>query len=344
MSSKNNTKKRHKTNVMKYPIPTIPTFHKFPKLPMELRLKIWTEACCTIRNVDLWAEEVEYTMRFGPPPKYWSGDEPESITIFRSHSQPPGVLGANKESRTEGLKHYELSFGVKENMGRKFTMCKPATIFINWKCDRICLMNPRVMYGGWAGSPGMELVSKCERKGLTSFAYNLQHDEQHIQFPAWVTQGLLFSKSIKEVVLFFGLGAQLCRPKEVASIMFMDAVHDNRNAQLSLLIKKNDLIIKMQEENVHRSIKVQHVAHNSDAIRITICKLAYPLVQWTEQQLEDEMYGYDSGDGYGYDSDMGYDSEDGSGPSGSLPSGDESGEDSGEGSGGDSNDQASEGD
>ena len=81
-----------------------PTFTLFPKLPPELRNKIWKKACFVSRVVDVWCVPVGDT-GFGD-----ACVRPfrQKIWMFKSHSQPP-ILHASKEARSIDLQYYELS-------------------------------------------------------------------------------------------------------------------------------------------------------------------------------------------------------------------------------------------
>ena len=71
------------------------TFHPFPKLPVELRLKIWGYALPDPRVVEIvWCGEGEIE-------KWWHW-----WAVTASRHQPSGLLRANWESRDKFLKHY----------------------------------------------------------------------------------------------------------------------------------------------------------------------------------------------------------------------------------------------
>jgi hypothetical protein len=69
----------------------ITDFSLFLDLPLELRLKIWREVCHTSRVV-----EIHYNLDDGR---------------FVCSCNPPSVLQVCRESRSEALKIYKLSFG-----------------------------------------------------------------------------------------------------------------------------------------------------------------------------------------------------------------------------------------
>ncbi len=107
------------------------TFTCFPILPVELRCKIWREVCFRRRNICISFKELGYWME-----KDEHGAEVSSFRAFMyfSNSAHPAILHASHESRTEGLKHYTLDFGV-ENAHPRFTVSCPARTYINWKAD-----------------------------------------------------------------------------------------------------------------------------------------------------------------------------------------------------------------
>jgi 2EXR family len=91
-------------------VPDEPTFTLFPKLPIDLRIKIWRNASSVTRNVDLWIET--YSLDD-------FNDSLDDIYYWCSSCAVPAVLHANQESRTEGLKHYTLDFGTKQIVRRR---------------------------------------------------------------------------------------------------------------------------------------------------------------------------------------------------------------------------------
>lgn len=72
------------------------TFSFSPKLPVELRAKIWGYACSITRNVDIWARSLDVQLRYSY----------ERPLFFYSSLPPPSVLQVNSESRSESLKYY----------------------------------------------------------------------------------------------------------------------------------------------------------------------------------------------------------------------------------------------
>jgi hypothetical protein len=74
-------------------MPSSPSdFALFPELPVEVRLKIWRQACLTLRIV---------VVQYNP-------DEGR----FVSNSGPPAVLRVFRESRHEALGIYRLDFST----------------------------------------------------------------------------------------------------------------------------------------------------------------------------------------------------------------------------------------
>jgi len=75
-----------------------PIFTCFPKLPLELRNKIWKHACYQPRDINFpmvlkWQHE---------------GERPSRTIILRSRN--PAVLCTTFESREEAKKHYALCY------------------------------------------------------------------------------------------------------------------------------------------------------------------------------------------------------------------------------------------
>jgi hypothetical protein len=82
-----------------------PKFECFPKLPLELRLKIWKALCFIPRNVGLWAKPLgadDFWNDFG---------ELERLFKFVTNLGAPAILHTCREAREEGLKYCTLAFG-----------------------------------------------------------------------------------------------------------------------------------------------------------------------------------------------------------------------------------------
>lgn len=115
-------------------------FTCFPKLPPELRHKIWHNACSVPRLIDLWPKLT------GPAETAQDFFEEFEIPpfILKSHCQRiPPILHTSKEAREVGLQNYELSFGTAFNQsmhGARFLITKDPEIYVNWKYDIIYLI------------------------------------------------------------------------------------------------------------------------------------------------------------------------------------------------------------
>ncbi|KAE9374288.1 hypothetical protein N431DRAFT_455068 [Stipitochalara longipes BDJ] len=109
-------------------------FTCFPKLPLEVRRKIWKNVCSVTRVIDLWG-------RF--PFETFDGHHgPNAPILYESYARKaPAILHASRESRAIGLEQYSLSFGynIREFDGQASLLVSiPAEIYVNWECDIIC--------------------------------------------------------------------------------------------------------------------------------------------------------------------------------------------------------------
>ncbi len=85
----------------------IPSFHLFPLLPSELRLKIWRRA---IRQVPPRLVSITPIPGSVPENKIWDAANcaPNCQSHFRPHREsPPALLSACRDARQEGLKVYK---------------------------------------------------------------------------------------------------------------------------------------------------------------------------------------------------------------------------------------------
>ncbi|KAK2037101.1 hypothetical protein LZ31DRAFT_510168, partial [Colletotrichum somersetense] len=99
-----------------------PRFHRFPDLPPEIRLKVWSclvaprvvAACCLERDDRLPARRAAFAARSVPPPckpsssSSSSSSSSEPVMVFNPTC--PVILLVCRESRALGLAHYELAF------------------------------------------------------------------------------------------------------------------------------------------------------------------------------------------------------------------------------------------
>ncbi|KAF8857016.1 hypothetical protein BDZ45DRAFT_674977 [Acephala macrosclerotiorum] len=117
------------------------TFTCFPNLPVEIRLKIWKEACFQPRVIDSYLT--------------CPGDEEESHYIWCLFSRDqfltfvtitarraPEILHTSQEARKIGLENYTLEFGRTGETtvagGTTLTLTTPPKVYINWNSDIIC--------------------------------------------------------------------------------------------------------------------------------------------------------------------------------------------------------------
>ncbi|PMD24516.1 hypothetical protein NA56DRAFT_656237 [Hyaloscypha hepaticicola] len=147
------------------------TFLLFPKLPVELRAKIWGYACSITRNVDIWARSLDVQLRYSY----------ERPLFFYSSLPPPSVLHVNSESRSESLKYFNLDFGTNSTIRSRdsapFTISSPSRVYFNWKTDRLCLVNPSELVDRTmarrVSSQLADYYRDCQKKGLRHFAINI---------------------------------------------------------------------------------------------------------------------------------------------------------------------------
>jgi hypothetical protein len=88
------------------------SFHLFPRLPPELRLKIWNYTITTSSFV----------------PVRWS----QSQRVFLSTRKPPTILHICQESRIFGLKTYTLSFASSPEFARIYFSFEDDVVFFDW--------------------------------------------------------------------------------------------------------------------------------------------------------------------------------------------------------------------
>jgi len=165
-------------------------FTCFPKLPLELRQKIWKEACYIPRVIDLWGVWLDGTMTIGER-SIWR------THMWKSYNAVPSILYTSHEARNIGLKHYSLDFGtrIRRPLGPVTIKLEIAPkIYVNWACDVIC----PIKYIG--GAHMDDLSSKPVRYLALSLLkwQSLRH-------------GLLDGPKLEQVWLFAEPGVLQCR-------------------------------------------------------------------------------------------------------------------------------------
>ncbi|KAH7379840.1 hypothetical protein BKA64DRAFT_749993 [Cadophora sp. MPI-SDFR-AT-0126] len=197
--------------------PTV-NFILFPKLPTEMRLKVWKIVANETRNIDIWVRNLYITPVDGGQ-SFWAP------YYLYTGAKVPAVLHTSHESRVEGLKHYTLDFGTQFRYPRSYhNYSYPAVevrfqpqIYINWEVDRLCLMRPEDFqeYITTDGNESKEtkrietFVEKCTSTKLRRLAVNVinpdidlwSFDSATMDFP-YFTDLVPRGGHIEELVLF----------------------------------------------------------------------------------------------------------------------------------------------
>ncbi|KAE9366571.1 hypothetical protein N431DRAFT_495030 [Stipitochalara longipes BDJ] len=171
------------------------TFTCFPKLAIELRLKIWKTASYQTRNICLSYDYPDGTA---------NGFEP---FIYLAACPHPPLLQACHESRIEGLKHYTLDFGVElKNPNGGFTFNSPPTIYINWKSDRICINDVSITADDEdtiCTNFLSDFICRCRQHGLRFIALNVANQLPYDISPNSLIRAMSDgSIPLREVLLF----------------------------------------------------------------------------------------------------------------------------------------------
>lgn len=167
-------------------IESLRIFTLFPKLPTELRLRVWEDVCYHTRNIPLGTVTL-------------SSNHVDDIYpfVYISGCPPPSILSANRESRTIGLKHYELELGNEFDLGHGAKIITPARIYLNFESDRICPLGKFTFEGNDFGRYWFHRVAlNCH--GTENKSYPLSGITSRIsRFPlTW------FDGNILEVLLY----------------------------------------------------------------------------------------------------------------------------------------------
>lgn len=138
------------------------SFTCFPKLPIELRLKIWKDVCHLPRYVDIWT---------GYHRVYKDRGE-QILSAFTRHVTlcgVPAVLHTTRESRKEALEHYTLAFGSNQTLHYGIQLSIPPRIYVDWKSDIICPMAVINSRSNWHA----DMLEIAGIAGVSQIALNL---------------------------------------------------------------------------------------------------------------------------------------------------------------------------
>jgi hypothetical protein len=127
------------------PLQPLETFTLFPRLPIDIRVKLWKLMSTQPRKIKLF---------FDVP----SGSRAESRTI-EGQSKIPVVLQINRESREEGLRFYTQ---CKESVGVRLGRHWVNYIYINFEVDHFSHAFPPVSELGCDFNFGQEVLKKIK--------------------------------------------------------------------------------------------------------------------------------------------------------------------------------------
>ncbi|KAH6683058.1 hypothetical protein B0J14DRAFT_574994 [Halenospora varia] len=110
-------------------------FACFPKLPLEIRLRIWRHACYHERTVGILPLEA-FQLPFC---NQLNHEDRPYIWKYKSYDPVPSPLHVSKESRREALKYYSLTFSTSFNIDGS-TINTPPRVYVNFEADWLCFM------------------------------------------------------------------------------------------------------------------------------------------------------------------------------------------------------------
>ncbi|OLN92192.1 hypothetical protein CCHL11_01600 [Colletotrichum chlorophyti] len=149
-------------------------FHRFPDLPPEIRLKIWSHiiaprvvtACCFERDDRLPARRAAFAKRSASP--VCAPSSPSAVF----NPTCPAILLACRESRALGLKHYELTFGWKISALLSDTpIARPPRAWFNFALDALYLVGELEAYDQYGfNSPMVYFLRKRDARRVRHVA------------------------------------------------------------------------------------------------------------------------------------------------------------------------------
>ncbi|KAE8452859.1 hypothetical protein EG329_013131 [Mollisiaceae sp. DMI_Dod_QoI] len=231
-------------------------FTKFPELPMELRIKIWDHASFFQRNINIWLRTLGELRVKNYTPGSWTAAEDFESHEFVTNTEPPTLLHTCKESREVGLQRYRLSLGTSYEFSN-VKISTPPQIYVNWSCDRICLLWPH-QFGSHKSRCFKTFIKTCQDNSLRYLALNVLR-EQHWPYVDLTT--MIYG--LEEVLLFGSEARGLESYRDASNIGFIKmetlvAEHpedwkemQNHSWAIRLEIPRRDLITFF-ELNMHK--------------------------------------------------------------------------------------------
>lgn len=180
-------------------------FIYFPKLPIEIRCKIWKHTCFQEpQNIGLLVTDFNTQIHRWGMHKKWHDHMQSNFTYEAIYPRPhPAILHTSRESRTKALRYFKLDFGVQEKLNHtKGIFNSPPTIYVNWQNDTLVLVDPRA-FGDLASGPFKDFVRRCRRNKAKFVAFNATGLERtNSKYNKALTNILQCSIGLQEIILF----------------------------------------------------------------------------------------------------------------------------------------------
>jgi hypothetical protein len=172
-------------------------FQLFQKLPPELRIQIWKEACIEPRIVEV----VFHTYI------HFSVQENETYSIFTTQTPAPAVLHVCPEAREEGLKHYTRIFRIAPIAPDYW---RDRVIYINSAKDTVCLTfghnhARRLIEDDYALVAGL-LQERWFNEETVGLIQRIAIEIPVLSHPEWYKLGLILSilPDLREAIMVVG--------------------------------------------------------------------------------------------------------------------------------------------
>ncbi|KAG4444211.1 hypothetical protein IFR05_000308 [Cadophora sp. M221] len=111
------------------------TFTCFPKLPVEIRFKIWKLVAPEPRNIDVGVPSYDNRFFGGA----WANNSNRPHYHTAEVRKVPQILHVNHESRSLTLESYTLEFGIHvSGLSQQVHLSFSGRIYVNWQRDMIC--------------------------------------------------------------------------------------------------------------------------------------------------------------------------------------------------------------
>jgi hypothetical protein len=210
-------------------------FTLFPKLPPELRNKIWAAASNQEpRTLDIWTDFKRCEVGNSTFYTQWYSTELAKPPL-------PAVLKTSRESRAEAKKHYKHEFRTHMSLANGVTVIIPARIYINYACDTLV---PR---GFWNVVSFTDFFRRIKAGGLVHLAVDIEGSFWRENLRRYCTGGCWPLNGVEEVILYDSRGENMWKGSDYVEKFRKKYEGGRRDLMFEELEEKNKSLEDMKK-------------------------------------------------------------------------------------------------